>query len=71
MAKTMQILKLTHGGINYHVVLHVYDGTNPYWVYQDTWNCTSHGWSHKLVVKYADLVSVMYYLYTRVDRFVQ
>ena len=66
MAKTKQILKIEHGVYSFHVVLHIYgDGLNPYWVYQDSWNCKTLSKSSKLVAKYADLTSVMYYLYQR------
>ena len=66
--KTRQILKLEHGYHSYHVVLHLRGECNPYWIYKDEWNYTKHRPSHKLIAKYADLASVMYYLYDCVSR---
>ena len=51
---------MNYDGHNYHVVFHHDEPINPFWVYED------HGNSHKLVVKYADFTSVMYYLYDRI-----
>lgn len=60
--KTVQVLKMEHGLHRYHVVLHLDASTNPYWVYADPYNYETLGFSHKLIAKYADFISVMYFL---------
>ena len=65
MTKTKQVLKVEHGSFRFHVIFHLDEAINPYWVYESTWEYEKGRYSKKLVEKYQDLVSVLYYLYLR------
>ena len=66
MAKTTQILKLVDKAGKYSVVYHEGDKMNPFWVYRHTWELRECGYGYgerkRIVVKYADIKSCLYYL---------
>lgn len=65
MAKTRQILKLDVNGRKFTVIYHDGDN-NPYWIYHHTWALRECGYGmserKRIVDKYADFKSCMYYL---------
>lgn len=65
MSKTTQIMKLCCDGKKYTVVRHDADNNNPYWLYKMTYEPNKYGYMtehKKLIVKYADMGSCLYYL---------
>ena len=65
MSKTRQVMKLCDNGNKYIVVYHESDHNNPYWLYKLTHEPNKYGYMtehKKLIVKYADMVSCLYYL---------
>lgn len=65
MANTTQIMKLTHNGKTFSVIKHNNDDVNPYWLYLRYYEYNKYcQWTErrKLLVKYANMESVLYYL---------
>lgn len=59
MSKTTKVLDYQEYGTRLVCIRHNDKNSNPYWVYRLKWDCGS--WKRKLLVKYADPISVMLY----------
>jgi len=59
MSKTTKVLDYQEYGTRLVCIRHNDTNVNPYWVYRLKWDCGS--WKRKLLVKYADPISVMLY----------
>ena len=60
MAKTMKVLDIHNGPISFCCIKHLNTDLNPYWLYSREWRGGS--WHRRLIVKYQDFQSVIYFL---------
>ena len=61
MAKTMKVLGIHNGAVNYCCIKHLDAAINPYWLYHLEWR--NGVWHRKLLVKYGDFQSVIWYIH--------
>lgn len=66
---TKQIMKLDHYGTHIIVTMDDKAKCNPYRIYRKWFSLDDCGWHKTLVEKYADLNSVIYWLFSNKEHF--
>lgn len=62
MAKTMKVLDIHNGAINYCCIKRLDTTSNPYRLYSREWR--DGAWHKRLLVKYQDFQSVIWYIHS-------
>ena len=72
MAKTTQVMKLAACGKRFTVTFHHGTNDNPFWLYEHHYGYNKYGQyreQKKLIVKYQNMSSILYYLVNTVPEF--